>query len=191
MAAGGAIYTRWGRTTCTDMEGTGLVYAGRAGATDHTSAGGASNYLCMPDDPDYSQFEAGTQGIAHVTGVEYYFLSLPSLSERTWHNAPCAVCYVSTRCTALMIPAKTMCPDMWTVEYSGFLTADNLIHAGRVTYECVDKDPESIPGLDYNGRAAGKLMAYFQLVEAVCDGLPCSESEYNPEKELTCVVCTR
>ncbi|CAI8057977.1 hypothetical protein GBAR_LOCUS31552, partial [Geodia barretti] len=33
--------------------GTGLVYAGRAGATDHRRKGGASNYLCMPDDPDY------------------------------------------------------------------------------------------------------------------------------------------
>ena len=85
-------------------------------------------------------------------------------------------------------PIISACQTILTIASS---TADNLNHTGRVTYECVDKDPESIPGLDDNGHAAGELVAYFQLVEAVCDGLPCSESEYDPEKELTCVVCTR
>ena len=76
------------------------------------------------------------------------------------------------------------------MEYSGFLTADNYRHAGRMTYECVDKDPESIPGLNAQfGRSGGGTVAYFQLVEAVCDTLTCPP--YSAEKELTCVVCTR
>ena len=66
---------------------------------------------------------------------------------------------------------------------------ENRVLAGRTTYECVDKDPESIPGLDGDAVANLETVGYFQLVEAVCDGLACPD--YNSEKELTCVVCTR
>ena len=54
----------------------------------------------------------------------------------------------------------------------------------RNSFECVDKDPESIPGsaADTNG-------ALFYHVEGVCNGLPCPP--YDPQKELTCAVCTK
>ena len=96
-------------------------------------------------------------------------------------------CAVSTRSVSLMIPAKTVCPDDWTLEYIGYLMADNNVHTSRMTYECVDIDPQSIPGLEANGRSSP--VAYFQIVEAVCGGLACTP--YNAEAELTCVVCTR
>ena len=35
LSAGGAIYTRWGRTTCPDTPGTQLVYEGVAGGSDY------------------------------------------------------------------------------------------------------------------------------------------------------------
>ena len=54
----------------------------------------------------------------------------------------------------------------------------------RNSFECVDKDPESIPG-----SAAETLGALFLHVEATCNGLPCPP--YNPQKELTCAVCTK
>ena len=155
--------------------------------TDFRQSGGASNYLCMPDDPDYLQYQSGVQGISHVVGVEYYYQSMPSLSSSTWHNAPCAVCYVATRSVVVMIPAKTQCPANWTVEYVGYLMADNTRHSGRAMYECVDKDPESVPGLNASGRS--NPVTYFQHVEPVCGGLACPP--YSAEKELTCVVCTR
>ena len=50
---GGVVYTRWGKSTCPSVSGTTLVYAGRASGTWYTHKGGAVNYLCMPDDPDY------------------------------------------------------------------------------------------------------------------------------------------
>ena len=53
LSAGGAIYTRWGRTTCPETPGTELVYEGLAGGSDFNQYGGGANYLCLPNDPDY------------------------------------------------------------------------------------------------------------------------------------------
>ena len=54
-------------------------------------------------------------------------------------------------------------------------------------YECVDKDPESVAGLDAAGWGSGS--AIFNHVEASCNGMACPP--YEAGKELTCVVCTR
>ena len=183
--SGGATYTRWGRTTCPTGQGTELVYAGRAGGTHWEHKGGAANYICLPDDPDHLQYQSGVQAQSYVTGVEYNYESHPSLSSVNGHNVPCAVCYVATRSVSLMIPAKTQCPTLWTLEYIGHLMAGRFIHNSHTTYECVDKDPESVPGLN----AYSNPRALFYLVEPQCGGLSCPP--YDAEKELTCVVCTR
>ena len=52
-------------------------------------------------------------------------------------------------------------------------------------YECVDKSPEYIAGL--NG--ASDPRAFLELVEPYCNGLSCPP--YDAEKEFTCAVCTR
>ena len=83
-----------------------------------------------------------------------------------------------------MIPAKTVCPTNWTLEYIGYLMSE--YHSShRTMYECVDKEPESVEGL--NSRSNPR--ALFDPVEPSCNGLSCSP--YDDEKELTCVVCTR
>ena len=83
-----------------------------------------------------------------------------------------------------MIPAKTQCPTSWTREYVGYVMSGRESHPHPTTYECVDKDPQSVPGLNeweiYSG--------IFYNVEAKCNGMACPP--YDPEKELTCVVCT-
>ena len=48
--AGGAVYTRWGKTVC-PREAT-LVYAGRAAGTKYNVEGGTSDTLCMPETPN-------------------------------------------------------------------------------------------------------------------------------------------
>ncbi len=55
-------------------------------------------------------------------------------------------------------------------------------HSG--TFECVDKDPESIPGSAPNTNGAG-----FVFNEAVCNGIPCPP--YDPQKEITCAACSK
>ena len=83
-----------------------------------------------------------------------------------------------------MIPARISCPDTWTLEYSGYLMTENKASEGRTSAECVDKDPETVPGevADTNG-------ALFHFIEATCNGLECPP--YVAEKELTCAVCTK
>ena len=117
--SGGVTYTRWGRTNCSTDQGTELVYSGRAGGTHYRHSGGGANFICLPDDPDHLQYRSGVQGWSYVAGVEYqYGGSLPPVSSFSEHNVPCAVCYVATRSVSLMIPAKTQCPTLWTLEYT-------------------------------------------------------------------------
>ena len=179
--SGGVVYTRWGKTSCPNVTGTELVYAGRAGGTWYQHKGGAANYLCMPDDPDYLRYQPGVQGYNYVYGAEYQSTNGP-LAAVYNHNVPCAVCYASTRVAVTMIPAKTGCPPTWTLEYSGYLMSKVLWNDHfRTMYECVDKNPDSIPGSasDTNG-------ALFYHVEANCNGMACPP--YDPQKELTCAV---
>ena len=86
------MYTRWGKTTCNTSEGTQLLYAGRAGRSHWGSTGGASNYVCMPNDPEYGTYTPGVQSWSTVTGVEMESRDGP-LRDFQNQNVPCAVCY--------------------------------------------------------------------------------------------------
>ena len=179
---GGAIYVRWGRTEC--PTGRELVYSGRAARGYYTHAGGGNNYQCFPDDPEYDEYEAGGSALrAYVYGVEYEnpISALGSIQD---HNVPCAVCLVPTCVTSLMIPAKLTCPRGWIEEYHGYLMAERYNHAASATFECVDRNPESVDGSISNTNGG-----LFYHVEAQCDGLDCPP--YVAGKEVTCVVCTK
>ena len=183
-----SIYTRFGNSECPKPEGdakTEFIYEGRAANSWWTSAGGGGNYLCLPDDPQYSTYRAGRQGFSDIFGVEY---DNPVIDYTKLHNynVPCAVCMARGRAALLMIPAKLQCPDEnWTREYNGYLMSSSNGN-GATTFECVDVKYETIPGSATNTDGG-----VFYNVEARCDnrGLDCPP--YNSEKELTCVVCTR
>ncbi len=177
-----------GEEHLSSLEGTKMLYSGITGGTLYNQEGGGANHLCMPKDPEYStdlsyQGETLRYG-ALIHGAEYQ----DPLRGSNHHNVPCAVCYVSTRPTVIMIPAKASCPLSWTREYYGYIMTEysgvNDHVRGRTMFECVDKDQESLPGssADNNG-------AVLYHVEAACNGLPCPP--YNPHKELNCVVCTK
>ena len=57
-------------------------------------------------------------------------------------------------------------------------------HDGHTLFECVDDQPESVPGL--NGGGSNNALYYH--VEETCNSLRCPP--YDSEKELTCVICT-
>ena len=182
---GGVVYTKWGKSSCPNVSGTTLVYAGRVGGTWYAQKGGAANHLCMPDDPDYLNYQPGVQGGSYVYGAEYESNQGP-LSAVHDHNVPCAVCYVSTRVVVTMIPAKTRFPSTWTLEYSGYLMSEGRLwtYHHRTMFECIDKNPDSVPGSASNAEGA-----LFYHVEANCNGMLCPP--YYPQKELTCAVCTK
>ena len=177
------MYTRWGRTTCPNITGTQLVYAGRAAGSHYAHKGGAANYLCLPNDPSYLRYTSGTSIYRdNLYGSEYKTYDRP-LSVFHHHNVPCAVCYVSTRGTVLMIPGKPTCPSSWTQEYNGYLMAERY-NNHRSMHECVDQNPETVPG--GAGSQAGSV---FHHVEATCTGIACPP--YTAGRELACAVCTK
>ena len=182
---GGTVYTRWGRTTCPTDQGTELVYSGRAGGSHRDENGGAADLLCLPDDPEYSIYGSGVNGYSPLRGAQYHAGSGQPLRSYNDHNIPCAVCYTSIRDTLLMIPAKLTCPTHWTTEYTGYLMAAYPGHSGRTLFQCIDHQPESVPGLD--GHDDNNARYYH--VEATCNSLSCPP--YDAQKEVTCVICTR
>ena len=186
LTAGGVVYTRWGRTTCPSTTGTQLLYAGRAAGSFHNQKGGGANYLCLPEQPQYSTYTAGIQvGRAYLYGAEYETAGgndgpLRSVAD---HNVPCAVCYSVTRRTVVMIPARLTCPSSWTREYYGYLLANWYGHH-RTMFECMDQSPQSVPGSIANTDGT-----FFFHTEVKCNGIPCPP--YDTQKEVTCVVCTK
>jgi hypothetical protein len=98
------------------------------------------------------------------------------------HNIPCAVCLAATRETVLMLPGKTTCPTSWTTEYQGYIVSAHDTERPS-TFECIDQNQVSVPGSSSNVNGATLFH-----VEATCNGLQCPP--YDPQKELTCAVCT-
>ena len=136
----------------------------------------------MPEVPQYTlSYRPGSQSYSEIHGVEY---EVPITGTHE-HNVPCAVCSTSIRVGVVMIPARTSCPTGWTREYYGYLMSEAYwSDHKRTSFECVDKDQDSLPGSQANTNGA-----LFYHVEANCNGLPCPS--YNNYKELNCVVCTK
>ena len=188
-STGGTTYVRWGRTSCPEVDGTEMLYYGRAGKAGHSDTGGGINHQCFPNNPQYSVYSPGVESVrSSIFGVEFggptSTLS-KTLGVNLWDNAPCAVCHVNTRVANIMIPARMTCPEGWTREYHGYLMAERNTHASPSLFECVDPDPEVIPGLAGNEDPSG----YFIHSEVDCTTMGCPP--YDAEKEVTCVVCTK
>ncbi|XP_035668363.1 short-chain collagen C4-like [Branchiostoma floridae] len=184
---GGAVYIRWGRTSCDESTGTVKVYSGIAGGAFYNNKGGGSNFQCLPTDPEWGRYEDGTQGWkSFMYGAEYQLDTNVPYDKATFHDhdVPCAVCYSLSRHAQLMIPARKTCPEGWMREYGGYLMAERYDQDGRTEFVCMDGEPEVLPGgeANYNG-------ALFYPVEARCGSLPCLP--YVDGRELTCVVCTK
>jgi hypothetical protein len=173
----GATYVRWGRTTCPSGNGSELLYAGRAAGSREAGA----DLLCLPDNPKYLSVNSPSNGNPTLGGVEFYG-NLDNLNMK-YQNAPCAVCYTSTRSTMLMIPAWTHCPASWTKEYVGYVMTSS--GSARLQHVCVDQHTEFVPGeASYRG---GRRL---QHVEVNCaTGILCPP--YVATKEVTCAVCTK
>ena len=183
--SGGVTYIRWGRTICPDTEGTELVYTGRAAGSHYSHSGGGGNYQCVTEEPENFDFGPGTVDHSYIYGAEYEMYGNVPAASLPLHqqDVPCAVCYVAPRETVLMIPGRYTCPPDWTREYFGYLMAAHHKHH-RTTFECMDNEPEAVPGghANHNG-------ALFYHVEPRCGSLPCPP--YDQQKEMTCAVCSR
>ena len=165
---------------------------GNAAGPIHNDGGSGSNFLCLPQDPDWDNTKPGSRGTGFIAGVEYELSSANNVFSTSntggiplsGNPAPCAVCYLDHRLTVLMIPAKTRCPNGWNKEYGGYLVSEFATTARkRSSYVCWDSAPEVAAG----GKNLNQDVVY--PVEAVCGTLPCSK--YFNGRELTCVVCSK
>ena len=91
---------------------------------DYRSAGGGSNYQCLPDDPEYDGKAPSGVPCGKLRPAIYDTSDVPKMFGASFsrHRFPCAVCESQMRATKLMIPAKMRCPNSdWVIEYKGFL----------------------------------------------------------------------
>ena len=157
------------------------------GGEHYNHHGGGANYLCLPHNPKYDKYKNGHQTSGYVYGTEYEVSEYngdPFKRNLHNHDAPCVICFVKSRGSMLMMPARNDCPSGWTEEYHGYLMTEFHGHKHSSDFICVDEDPEYVPGSNAN-----KNGALLQLVEGVCGSLPCLP--YVSGRELTCAVCTK
>ncbi|KAK3109050.1 hypothetical protein FSP39_021864, partial [Pinctada imbricata] len=177
------VYTRWGRDDCPANSQT--VYSGYAGGSLYDHTGAASDYLCLPPDPEWGlHTESEDNSRALVYGAEYQFDSLTD-SRKSLHDqdVPCAVCRVKDRSSVIQIPARKTCYAGWNKEYTGYLMAGAHGHKAASQFVCLDENSVGIGGTQVNNN--GKL---FYPAEGRCGSLLCPP--YVKGRELTCVVCS-
>ena len=101
----------------------------------YARGGGGSNYLCLPEEPQWKNHTDTAPASGYLYGVQYetdaaynsFFSRVNNADGSTFHDkpAPCAVCYVAQRSASVMIPASTRCPVGWTQEYGGYLMSEH------------------------------------------------------------------
>ena len=169
----------WG----TELLQSTFVIQGICGGGDFQEKGGATEYICLPHDPEFIPDSELTmlQGYAgHMYGGRVRVFIYYSEND---DKVPCSVCHVSAA-TTIMIPAKTTCPSGWSVQYHGFLISGHYDHAAASQFICLNQHPEYFEGRRSN--LNGKLI---YGVRTVCGSLPCPPYENN--RLLPCVVCSQ
>ena len=163
-----------------------ITIQGLAGGKWWDHSGSGSNYLCLPEVPEYDQYvEDVQQWRAYVYTAEYETYDFPPYIDKYQHDVPCAVCRITNR-GSLMIPAKKTCPSGFIREYHGYLMSDYYNHISPMEFVCMDSNPDIVPGTGEN-----KNGVLFYPTEGRCEGdsyLPCDP--YINGAELTCVVCS-
>jgi len=181
--SGGDVYTRWGRTSCPSGD-TETVYTGIIGGGYYSHSGSPSNYMCLPNDPQWDQTGLSADDVGYIYGAEYETSTSSSFQHLHDKEVPCTVCK-SNAGTVIMIPARTTCYSGWRLEYSGYVMSGHNSHVGNKDAICIDASPEVLSNSS-NGNENGALL-YFVKVQ--CGALKCPP--YVDAKLLTCVVCSK
>ena len=201
-AYSGAVYTRWGRTSCPAK--SSLVYKGEMAGPDLFSWGGGSNNQCLPEDPRYGHSATGMYSSLRAVNYWLHYNKNIFGKDLHIHSVPCAVCDTKQRVTQLMIPGQTRCPTSdCSIEYIGLLMSEYEHSPGNTEdfsgasrrsagqYICVDDHAESVRGPTGGGGGAN-----LHFVRAGCDveslGALSNCPPYRSDKSaLSCVVCSK
>jgi len=98
-----------------------IFVLGISAGSSHGSTGGGTNYLCLPNVPQWKneRVNVGKPPLSTIYGAEYRLepdtspFSTVNNGGRSLlnHDAPCVVCHVPERKELLMIPARNNCTD--------------------------------------------------------------------------------
>ncbi|PVD18682.1 hypothetical protein C0Q70_21232 [Pomacea canaliculata] len=139
-----------------------IITTGVIGGGFYSNPGSAANTLCLTLQPVYDGHNP-TSVSATLYGSEYE----TTPEEKQDQDGVCSVCRVH-RSTTLMIPGTNVCPNGWTLEYSGYLMAGRDDHPASTEYICVDKKQDARYGSNANNN--GKVYHY---TVGICGSLPC------------------
>ncbi|XP_063446598.1 short-chain collagen C4-like [Mytilus trossulus] len=177
-----STYIRWGRSNCSGIN-TELVYSGYAAGEKYTWSssykGGASNMLCLPNNPELSD-KAGS-GDSFIFGTEFEGNLFASDSDD--EDVPCALCRSSNTASSVMIPGRKTCYAGWKKEYNGKLAASAYSYTPS-PYICVDANPTYVNGGQQNNN---DHLLYVTAMK--CGSLPCPP--YKDNVQVYCVVCSK
>ncbi|XP_062577213.1 uncharacterized protein LOC134239073 [Saccostrea cucullata] len=185
FSPGGSVYTRWGRTDCSET--ASLIYSGYVGGSHYLHPGAAVEPLCLPKDPEWGRYyDYGEHQRGFVYGAEYEHTGVFRLHHLQDLDVPCAVCETLGQKSVFVIPARKTCYSGWKKEYSGYLMSGNFAHRAASTYSCFDEQSQSLDGGSEN-----KDGYLFYPVESRCHRGSLRCPPYKEGRELTCVVCSK
>lgn len=141
--------------------------------------GGASNMLCLPNNPELSNRTVPGSSFLYGSEFQENAFGTGALNE----DVPCALCLSRNSTTSVIIPGRKTCYSGWKTEYNGRL-ASGCRTCRASSYICVDVNPEYVPGGE---RDNNHNLLYTTGVK--CGSLPCPP--YHDNLEVLCVVCTK
>ncbi|VDI57444.1 Hypothetical predicted protein [Mytilus galloprovincialis] len=145
----------------------------------NTRFGGASNLLCLPNNPEMSNRSAPGGSYLYGTEYEQTFFGSRAVDE----DVPCALCRSKYTYSSVMIPGRKTCYLGWKIEYYGYLASDSYSDKAS-SFICVDASPEFIQGGKANRN--GNLL---YGTGTICGSLPCPP--YDDNFAVLCVVCSK
>ena len=156
-----------------------------AGGKHFLHKGSGTNHLCLPRNPKFQLYGHHQHRIparptvsGYVYGAEY----TSWFGSHYKYNIPCSVCR-APQSTTIMLPATPVCPQGWTTQYTGHLTAQYKDHYAT-EYVCLDGSPDN-----YDDSSEKDQQHLFYYVLARCGSLPCST--YRDDRAVTCGVCSK
>ena len=199
ITSAGVVYTAWGLTDCPATTGTTTLSRGLMSASRSTDTGSGTNYLCLPDNPNFANSTNPNAVIqAAVVGVKYNTVDEP-LQDINNMAAACSVCS-TPQAVHLMIPGSAVCPSgRWRREYSGYLmssrdtpsetlSADQVNSHFRTEYVCVASNAVGVPFSSADGDDAELFHVHLDCEAG--SSLACSARDYSTALQLTCAICT-
>ncbi|CAG2241029.1 unnamed protein product [Mytilus edulis] len=177
-----STYIRWGRSDCSGVN-TEIVFSGYAAGEKYfwgsNYRGGASNMLCLPNNPELS--DKGGSGSSFIFGTEFQGNEFAPDSNN--EDVPCVLCRSSNTASSVMIPGRKSCYAGWKEEYNGILAASAKSHTPS-PYICVDINPTYVKGGKRNN---DEHLLYVTAMK--CGSLPCPP--YKDNVQVNCVVCSK